>query len=137
MTSDHAALCLAVSYGRVAIAKTLVEAKILDLNAECGDQGKTLLYIAVEYDRIEIVGILVDAGADPNARGDTDETVLCLGISYDRVESVGILVKAGVDINANCGYKESGRSEWTPLYAATYYDRSSIAKILVDAGARR
>ena len=91
--------------------------------------------MAVFYNRTEIVGILVDAGADPNARGDT-ETVLCHAISYNRVESVEVLVEAGADVNANCGHEDS-RSEWTPLLVATFYNRSSIVKILVDAGAKR
>ena len=123
-----------MSYGRVAIVETLAEAGVLDLNAECGDLGWTPLYMAVFYNRTEIVGILVDAGADPNARGDT-ETVLCHAISYNRVESVEVLVEAGADVNANCGHGDS-RSDWTPLLVATFYNRSSIVKILVDAGAK-
>ena len=93
--------------------------------------------MAVYYQRTSIVKILVDAGANPNAKGDT-ETVLCNATYYNaRVESVGILVQAGADVNANCGYASEERSDWTPLYVATYLGRSSIVKILVDAGALR
>ena len=137
LASGHAALCTAVNLSHDTIVKTLADAGVLDLNAECSDRGGwTPLYMAVYYARNDIVRILVDAGANPNASGDT-ETVLCNATYYARVESVGILVEAGADVNANCGYASEERSDWTPLYVATYLGRSSMVKILVDAGALR
>ena len=98
--------------------------------------GWTLLYWAVDIGNVTIVEYLLDAGADPNARGDT-ETVLCRAISKGIVTSVGDLVRAGADVNANCEYQIADRSDWTPLVLATNRNQTSIVRILVDAGARR
>ena len=120
----------------VSIVSTIAEAGLIDLNSTCKEtMGWTLLYWAVDIGNVSVVGALLEAGADPNAREDT-ETVLCRAISKRSVASVSDLVEAGADVNANCEYESPERADLTPLIMAANQEQVTIVQILVDAGAR-
>jgi ankyrin repeat protein len=61
---DWTPLHWAAWYGRVEIARMLIDAKA-DLNLQ-GEYGWTPLHAAVKYGSVEIVRMLIDAGADVN-----------------------------------------------------------------------
>jgi ankyrin repeat protein len=93
-------------------------------------EGFTLLHEAVENGYYNAVKMLINKGADVNARNNFDETPLhyCRWEPHPNV--VQLLVDAGADINAK------DNSEETPLHAlAQGYGSASAVKILVDAGA--
>lgn len=78
----------------------------------------------------EIVRVLVEAGADPNARaGRGGETPLHWAASSDDVDVAEALIDAGADVNAPDG------SMGTPLGNAVGYACWHVARLLVARGA--
>lgn len=78
----------------------------------------------------EIVAILIQAGADPNAGSDgprSGETPLDWAASTDDVDVANVLIAAGADVNAPDG------SIGTPLGNAIGYGCWHVARRLVDA----
>ncbi len=125
------------------------------------DNGYAPLHGAVRSGNVEIVRMLIDAGADVNVQDAEGRTPLYLtsneeiarmligaGAKLDiqdnwnftplhraaRFGEVGIirmLIGAGADVNV-----QDNRGE-TPLHRAAYYGYVEIVRILIDAGARK
>lgn len=63
--------------------------------------GERPLHMAVALGHAEMVKILLDAGADPNAKGGTAEhSPLHAAVQNGNVEIVALLLNAGADPNA-------------------------------------
>jgi ankyrin repeat protein/serine/threonine protein kinase len=73
----------------------------------------------------EITKLLIEAGADVNARDYLDQSPLEWAAKYASPEIVQMLIKAGADVNAESSYG-------TVLMAGTQVE---IAKLLIEAGA--
>ncbi len=78
----------------------------------------------------EIVRVLVEAGADPNAHEPGDETPLHWAASSDDAHVAAALIDAGADVNAPDG------SIGTPLGNAVGYGCWEVARLLVARDAR-
>ena len=74
--------------------------------------------------------LLVEAGADPNARKAGEETPLHWAASSDDVHVAAVLIDAGADIDAPDG------SIGTPLANAVGYGCWEVARLLIARGAR-
>jgi ankyrin repeat protein len=99
--------------------------------------GRTPLHVATDWpgyfpDAPTSARILLDAGADPNARGvgRTPETPLHWAASTDDVEVADVLIEGGADFEA------AGGSIGTPLDNAIGYGCWNVARRLVERGAR-
>jgi ankyrin repeat protein len=123
----------------------------------------SLLHWATMNNHTELAKMLIDAGADLNAKDKSEETSLHKAISYNLPEIVKMLIDAGADVNAENFAKQTplhlaadensiqiakmlidaeadlnaeDKDKQTPLhYAVTYYEKA-IVKILIDAGAK-
>ena len=80
-----------------------------DINAK-GEQGVTLLMIAVASKNNEAVKALINAGADVNAKNEGENTILMWAIERGNPEIVRMLVNAGADITPMNQFHNTARS---------------------------
>lgn len=133
----------AIHAGRIETVKALVRAhpglasaRLVDENGGSG----TPLHAATDWpgffpNAAEIVAVLIDAGADPNAAIDGSrhaETPLHWAASSDDVDVARALIDAGANIEA-AGASIAGGS---PLDNAVGYGCWQVARLLVERGAR-
>ena len=117
------------------VVKVLIEAGA-DINyIDQYSSLPTVLHIAVRDNRIELIKILLAAGANPNGnqhhRGSSYEILHDLiGRSKKplkvKIEIAGLLINAGADVNAK------NRSGMTPLH---YAKSKALVKFLIENGA--
>ena len=92
-------------------------------------EGKPLLDRAIDLDRREIVVLLLDAGADPNASDGDKYTVLHSAAFWNRLEIAKLLIERHADVNA------CAKDGFTPLHEAARLGSVAVARLLI--GARR
>src|SRR6201996_6247675 len=99
--------------------------------------GRTALLVAADWpgyypDGPATVGLLIEAGADPNADtgGDRPETPLHWAASSDDADVAAALIDGGADL------ERPGGSIGTPLDNAIGYGCWNVARLLAQRGAR-
>ena len=118
----------------------LARARIGDPEAcRPGAMSRTLLHVATDWpghfpNVAETIGVLIEAGADPNARftGPHTETPLHWAASSDDVDALDALLDAGADLEAPGAVIGGG----TPLSDAVAFGQWKAARRLVERGAR-
>lgn len=97
-------------------------------NARGGEYGRTALIAALDND-LEVLSILLDAGADVNARDNNAVTALMVA-STENPEAVSLLLEAGADVNAKTGWGMTAL-----MIAASLNKTPEILSLLLNAGA--
>jgi len=92
--------------------------------------GRTPLHLAARYgaDR-SVVAVLLERGADIEARGNYDNTPLHTAIASDRLDVLVALLENGADIEARDDFGD------TPLHNASRASKPAIVEVLLDFGA--
>lgn len=93
------------------------------------DQGESLLAIAAARRNVEAAGLLLDAGADPNAADPRGWRPLHFAAMMNDLRMVRLLLSRGADVNARA---------WrglTPLTMALQSGNGDLARLLLAAGA--
>eukprot|EP00038_Savillea_parva_P031753 m.90140 g.90140 ORF g.90140 m.90140 type:complete len:1008 (-) comp9843_c0_seq1:96-3119(-) len=100
-----------------------------DVNAVTKDDGKTALIWATMQEDPKMTQLLIDAGADVNAKDSSQMTALVWSIMQHRTPAFDVLLAAGADVNLG------SINGWTPLFWAVQQDEMGMLKKLMDAGA--
>ena len=136
MMAGMDAVVEAVHSGDLAAMRGLLESHPGLVSAQ-GPGGRTALHVVTDWpgyfpEGPAMAQLLLDAGADPNARTDgrTPETPLHWAASSDDVEVADVLIRGGADLEAPDG------SIGTPLANAVGYGCWQVARLLVERGAQ-
>jgi len=79
---------------------------------------------------MDLLMLLVDAGADILDFDEEGVSIFDMAITYDNLEMVEYMIDKGIDVTKT--YRRSG---FTALMAASCYGRVEIAKVLLEHGA--
>ena len=118
--------------------------RVRDLLAEGTDVDSlsskdfTALYLAASRGHIEVVEVLLEAGADPNLPvGENNNTPLHASASQGHTEVMLRLIERGADVDAQTGGHEFtwGMSRNTPLHLAVLSRQIDSIQVLLEAGA--
>jgi ankyrin repeat protein len=95
------------------------------------DCGRTLLHYAALHNNVEVVRLLIENGADINARDKWKDTPLhyALPLFEGGLEAARLLIEAGADVSAQ------GRYGDTPLHHVVLEGYIDIARMLIERGA--
>lgn len=95
------------------------------------DRRWTPLYFALKpFSNQKMISLLLDGGADPDARLTNDATILHLAVDqFNDMDKLQLMLDAGADPNS----RDATGS--TPLHYAAFYGYSRTASMLIDHGA--
>ena len=125
----------AAAFGQVERVRELVAADPT-LAQSLSPDGFTALHYPAFFGLGDAAGttrVLLDAGADVNARAQHDFSVLPLhsAVAGNHEEVAALLIDAGADVNA------TQRHGWTPLQGAAQHGSEATVERLLAAGADR
>src|SRR3982751_2495838 len=109
-------------------AKLALEAIRRGASVNARYRGRPVLLWAIQEGHLNVVKVLVAAGASLRRRDDSRFSPLEQAVGEGNVEMVRFLLKAGADVN---GPAANG----SPLHTAFAWRRAKIAKLLLDNGA--
>jgi ankyrin len=130
-----------VSYGEyrsqedgIRVAQLLLE-RGADMNTRRKDQ-QTPLHLACYFGNVEIVRLLLDHGADPEAitEGDGEKPLHKVSYGEYRSQEDGVLV-AQLLLDRSADVNTRRKDDWTPLHVASYIGNVEIIRLLLDYGA--
>lgn len=127
--NGHTALHLAVYAGSYGTVKVLLENGVKQLNIPTFFELKTPLHLAVEGDWKEITILLINYGADVNAKDKMDRTCMHMAacLPTDRADLGVLLMKAGADFEALDVHG------WTPRQFTELHQNRVFLELLVRA----
>jgi ankyrin repeat protein len=107
----------------------LLGSEEIDLDAEGDNYNTTLLMVAARRGHGDLVELLLNAGAEINAKGHFGSTALMIAAEHGRKDMVELLLNAGADVHAKTEYGS------TALTKAVEHDQEEIVELLLDRGA--
>ena len=122
--NENDRLHYAIRFGKLDTVKYLINAGV-DVN-RFDDMDKTPIYYA---DNLEIINVLIDAGADIHLTIKNKGTLLSYAVYQYSLEVIKGLIDAGADVN------KADFDGKNPLYWAVLRRDLEIVKVLIKAGA--
>jgi len=119
----------AVDNGNIEAVKQHLAAGV-DVNVKATGGGWTPLHYATVNDRKEITELLIDEGANVNAKDNDGDTALHIASGKGHKEIAELLIAKGADVSAKD--EDIGA---TPLHLAAQEGRMKVAKLLITNGA--
>lgn len=108
----------------------VIDAINIGIDVNIKDKGcDTALMRAARYGYLEIVKVLIKAGADVNAKSSRG-SALIFAAKYGHIEIINMLIKAGADVNVKDVYGE------TALMKAAKSSNAETVNVLLNAGAK-
>lgn len=109
-------------------AKILIADKNIDLEAK-DVTGTTALSWASYSGSVEVMKLLIEAGADINSTDERSCTPLMASLYREKYDAAELLIDSGADVNL------SGKDGLTPLIRMAAGDKTEITEKLLKAGA--
>ena len=91
--------------------------------------GKTPLFFAITYGKVEVAELLLGRGADVNARDRTGLTPLHVAAWWTRTDRAALLLGHGANLEAQDDFGD------TPLHIAAAHGRLAMTQFLLTRGA--
>jgi len=104
----------------------MLEMRSIDVEAKGGEYGQTCLMTAARSGHLAICRLLIDKGAQLEAKNSNGSTPLHHAAIQGHVEIVRLLCDHGADVEAR------GNAGWRPLHTAVWKGHISIVKELID-----
>lgn len=127
-TTTPPSLMEAAEKGNIKEMERLIAAGA-DVNAKNDRAGWTPLSRAVYNGRVDVARLLIEKGADVNAKDSAGWTPLYGAVSYGKKEVVSLLITKGADVNAR------NNGGVTPLHRAAVWGNKEVAELLISKGA--
>ncbi len=118
-------LVYAAEGGDIATTKSLL-AQGVDVNAQDSEIHETALMFAIDNHHFDVALLLIDKGADVNAKDPKGNTALIEAAMKGEANTVEALLHHNADVNAQNDYAE------TPLSDAVINGHTDVVKILLD-----
>ena len=118
---------LRMNYGKA--KEILLNTQNVDLNAQHGEQGDTILNLLIRQNHIKMAEYIISLGADINIRRDDGQTPLHEAADFRSGEVISRFIDLGADVHAvdNKGL--------TPLHNAAFRGNVSAINMLKEKGA--
>jgi ankyrin repeat protein len=110
------------------LKKVIQENPKLDLD-QIGDDGETLLTVAIQKNHIQIRDFLIENGVSLEKSNINKDTPLIVAATYDRLESAMLLIRNNVEINRKNNHGS------TALHIALENKNEDLALLLIREGA--
>lgn len=120
----------AAEAGNTGLVRKLLDQGV-DPNKPLGGPGWTPLMIAVAEGHATTVSVLLEGGADVNAKNNLDRTALMFASSYGHTKIVKKLLAHDADPNI----VPTDKTGWSALIAAAHAGHRKTVRILLDNGA--
>jgi hypothetical protein len=111
--------------GFIGLAKHLITMHPEDVNAEYGWRG-TALHGACRGGQLDCLRVLLEYGAEVDARNIMSEAALHAASKRGQIQAVRLLLLHNSDVNAEDG------SRWTPLHHASKSGSIEVAQLLLE-----
>ena len=86
--------------------------------------GRTALCIAAKNNRLDVIRLLIESGADPNIKMSRGRTPIYLAIRHGQPETVKLMIELGARLDV------TDREGFTPYDYAVARDKSSLCDLL-------
>jgi ankyrin repeat protein len=119
----------AAFYGMHDVVRFLIVEHSQDVNARGFKKNETPLHTALRRGHVDVAQLLLEHGADAEARNKSETTPLILASQGGFVEVSRVLLERGADTEARDEY------HWNPLEGAIFYGHVELAQVLLEHGA--
>ena len=132
-SDGQAPLHMAVCNALPEVARMIIE-QGGDVNAQDNNEWTPLhqaidAYPLFNEKKLEIMGLLLDHGADPEAKNSNHNTLLHLAACNGQLAAVRLLIEHGAIVDVK------NKDGWTPLHEASWRGYVDITRLLLEHGA--
>ena len=117
----------AIKSNNISLVTSLIAGGSVNVNARIDKQTGSALHLAAQLGHVEIVALLLDAGAHIDDANEFHDTACHVAVREDRIDVVKLLIAH----NANLSLQNS--VEGTPIVIALYRKNELLVMLLVDA----
>jgi ankyrin repeat protein len=117
----------AIKSNNISLVASLIAGGSINVNARIDKQNSSALHLAAQLGHVEIVALLLDAGAHIDDVNDYHDTACHAAVRECRIDVVKQLVSRNANLSLQNGV------EGTPITMAIYKKNEALVMLLVDA----